>query len=57
MEEVLSPESVGKSGLLNPEAVSRLMEEHFSRKRDHHRRLWAVMNFVLWHDRWVLRKD
>ena len=57
LREALSEDSVRKSGLLRPEAVARLLEEHFSRKRDHHRRIWAVLNFVLWHDRWVSRKD
>ncbi len=50
--DVLSESSVKKCGLLNPEYVKRLLSEHFDRKRDHHRRIWAALNFVLWHRRW-----
>ncbi len=51
--EVLSESSLKKSGLLDPKEVQRLLNEHIDRKRDHHRRIWAVLNFVLWHRRWV----
>ena len=52
LEEMLSEESIRKTGLLEPRAVTRLMKEHFEKKKDHHRRLWAVLNFILWHRKW-----
>ncbi|OGR89773.1 MAG: asparagine synthase (glutamine-hydrolyzing) [Elusimicrobia bacterium RIFCSPLOWO2_01_FULL_60_11] len=49
----LSPERVRKTGVLDPDAVRDLLDEHFARKRDNHRRIWCVLNFVLWHERWA----
>ena len=48
----LSPERIKKTGVLNPPAVQNLLDEHFAKKRDHHRRIWCVLNFVLWQERW-----
>jgi asparagine synthase (glutamine-hydrolysing) len=53
LEEVLSEDSIKKTGILDPAYVRNLMHEHWGRKRDHHRRLWAVMNFILWYRRWA----
>ena len=49
----LSPERVGRTGVLNPAAVQDLLDEHFAKKRDNHRRIWCVLNFILWHERWA----
>ena len=50
--QTLSPERIQKTGYLNSSAVKNLLDEHFARKRDNHRRIWCVLNFVLWHERW-----
>ena len=52
-EEVLSGDSVRKAGFLDPAHVRRLLDEHLAKKRDNHRRLWAVMNFILWKRKWA----
>ena len=46
-----SPERIGATGLLAPEGVARLVDEHLARKADHGRALWALMQYVLWHER------
>ncbi len=51
--ETLSKERVQKTGVLNPDYVQTLLAEHFGKKRDNHRRIWAVLNFVLWFERWA----
>lgn len=50
--ETLSESSLKKIGYLDPAYVQTLLAEHFSKKRDNHRRIWAILNFVLWHQQW-----
>ncbi|MBI2118265.1 MAG: asparagine synthase (glutamine-hydrolyzing) [Elusimicrobia bacterium] len=52
-QEILSYENLKTIGLLRPEAVRQLLDEHLEKKRDHHRRLWALLNFALWHKKWM----
>jgi asparagine synthase (glutamine-hydrolysing) len=44
------PERVRAVGLFRPEAVAVLVEEHLARRHDHGRPLWALMNFMMWHE-------
>ena len=44
------PERVRAVGLFRPEAVAVLVEEHLSRRHDHGRPLWVLMNFMMWHE-------
>jgi asparagine synthase (glutamine-hydrolysing) len=51
--ESLDPDRVRAAGLLDPESATRLLEDHLSGAADHGRRLWAIVQLQLWHDRWV----
>jgi asparagine synthase (glutamine-hydrolysing) len=53
VSEVLSPERIRAHGLFRPDAVSRLVEEHAAGSYDHSRKLWALLVFSLWHERYV----
>ena len=53
LEDTLSEESVNKIGLFRYETIHQMMKEHFEKKKDHHRRLWTLLNFVLWYRRWA----
>jgi asparagine synthase (glutamine-hydrolysing) len=44
------PERVRAVGLFRPEGVAALVEEHLERRHDHGRPLWALMNFMMWHE-------
>ena len=55
VEEVLEKKKLARDGIFDPETVHRLLEEHWSRRADHRRGLWALLMFQLWHDRWVFR--
>ena len=55
VEEVLGKDKLARDGIFDPEAVHRLLEEHWSRRADHRRGLWALLMFQLWHERWVRR--
>ncbi|MBK8871469.1 MAG: asparagine synthase (glutamine-hydrolyzing) [Elusimicrobia bacterium] len=45
---VLSPAQLRRTEFLNAEAPRVWLAEHRSKHRDHSRRLWTLMNYVLW---------
>ncbi|MEQ9410634.1 MAG: asparagine synthase (glutamine-hydrolyzing) [Fuerstiella sp.] len=49
---LLSPDCLNR-GLLNPEVVRQLVEQHTSAKADHAYRLWNLLCLELWHRTWV----
>ncbi|MGQ0644730.1 MAG: asparagine synthase (glutamine-hydrolyzing) [Elusimicrobiota bacterium] len=51
-DDVLSPENVRKTGLINPDAPRALLKEHVERRRDNHRRLWTLICFMSWFRRY-----
>jgi asparagine synthase (glutamine-hydrolysing) len=48
LREVLAPGCVGRGGVFDPTAVSRLVDEHVSGARDHDAVLWSLVAFELW---------
>ena len=48
--DVLSPAAIGRTGLINPPYVKRLLDEHIAGRADHARRIWSLVHFVLWHE-------
>lgn len=48
LAEVLAPDRLRAGGVLDAEAVSRLVVEHVSGARDHRRILWALLVFESW---------
>jgi asparagine synthase (glutamine-hydrolysing) len=53
LDEYLSPERVRREGFLKPEGVTRLIDEHLAGTRDHQYRLWSLLVFGLWRERWL----
>lgn len=51
--DTCSPERVAATGLFRPEAVTALVDEHLGRRHDHGRPLWALMNFMMWHEMYI----
>ncbi len=48
---VLRSRSPGRdTGLFRPEAVGTLVDDHLSLRHDHGRPLWALLNFMMWHE-------
>jgi len=43
-------ERVAAVGLFRPEAMRRLVDEHLAHRHDHGRPLWALLNFMMWHE-------
>jgi asparagine synthase (glutamine-hydrolysing) len=53
VHDVLSPEALRRQGFFRPEAVHHLIEENSAGRADHHRKLWALLTFSLWYDRYA----
>jgi asparagine synthase (glutamine-hydrolysing) len=51
--EVLSPADLRRQGFFEPDAVTRLLDEHAARRADNSRKIWAVLTFALWFDRYA----
>jgi asparagine synthase (glutamine-hydrolysing) len=52
MRDVLSPENVRRQGFFRPEVVTQLLESHAERRADNSRKIWALLTFSLWFDRY-----
>ena len=50
LREFLARDRVAAAGVFDPDAVIRLIDEHVSRRHNHHARLWALVMFMSWHD-------
>jgi asparagine synthase (glutamine-hydrolysing) len=53
MEETLSPARLNRLGIVRPEPVAQLMQEHMSRRADHRKKLWTLMVWQWWSERWL----
>lgn len=49
--DVLSPQRLKREGLVRPEVVTRLLEEHDRGVADHRKQLWTLLAFHLWLER------
>lgn len=46
---MLDSKRIAEQGLLNPQAVGRLLSEHLDGKQDHRKKLWNLLVFQMWH--------
>jgi asparagine synthase (glutamine-hydrolysing) len=51
--DALNPSTLKADGLFDPEAVGRLVDEHFARRADHRKPLWALFVFQNWYERYA----
>jgi asparagine synthase (glutamine-hydrolysing) len=51
--EVLSASNLRSQGYLDPQAVDRLVDDHTSGRVDQGRKIWALLNFCLWFERFA----
>jgi asparagine synthase (glutamine-hydrolysing) len=52
LDEYLGEDRVRREGYLRPEGVGRVVREHLSGRRDHQYRLWALLVFAMWVERY-----
>jgi asparagine synthase (glutamine-hydrolysing) len=57
IDRYLNRETVEKTGVIRYETVKQMKEDHLSRRRDYGRALWCVINFLIWFDLFVGRKN
>jgi asparagine synthase (glutamine-hydrolysing) len=53
VEELLSEKRLQQQGWLKPEPIRTAWQEHLSGRRDWQHRLWNVLMFGSWHERWA----
>jgi asparagine synthase (glutamine-hydrolysing) len=51
--EVLAPSALARQGLLDPAAVTPLLDRHAAGREDFSRQLWGLMALTLWFDRYA----
>jgi asparagine synthase (glutamine-hydrolysing) len=51
--EVLAPANVARQGLLDPAAVTPIIDRHCAGKEDLSRQIWGLMALTLWFDRYA----
>lgn len=51
--DTLSESNIARTGLMNPLEVSRLIQEHMTGSRNHGKKLWTLLVFQLWYNRWI----
>lgn len=52
MQDMLAPERLRAQGLFKPEAVTPLVQSHLAGDYDWSYRLWGLLMYQAWHDRW-----
>lgn len=50
--ELLCEEKIRKQGLFNYQYINKILQEHFSRKKDNRKRIWALIVFQFWYEKW-----
>ena len=53
MHEMLAPERLKSQGLFEADYVQRLIREHETGSASHHKELWTLLVFQLWHQRFL----
>ena len=51
--DTLLSQSARQRGLFRPDYVRQLLDEHCSRERNHHYRLWTLLMLELWFQMWI----
>jgi asparagine synthase (glutamine-hydrolysing) len=55
--DVLSPASLRRQGFFRPDVVTRLVDDHVAGAADNSRKIWALLTFALWFDRYAVGSD
>ncbi len=52
---VLHPTRISRVGVVRSEYVQKLLAEHKAKKANHRKKLWTIITFQLWYERWILQ--
>jgi asparagine synthase (glutamine-hydrolysing) len=53
VSDYLSESRLKSEGLFNCDIVGAHLKDHFSGKADHHHRLWALLMWEMWREKWL----
>jgi asparagine synthase (glutamine-hydrolysing) len=53
MLDYLAPGRLKKEGLFDQQIVKTLINEHLSNQANHHHRLWTLLMWEMWRERWL----
>ena len=53
MHDMLAADRLRTQGIFNADFVQRLMKEHEAGTASHHKELWTLLVFQLWHDNFL----
>jgi asparagine synthase (glutamine-hydrolysing) len=53
LRDVSLSEKSFKRGLIKPEAVTQMVNEHISGQRDHNMQIWTLLMLELWFQRFI----
>jgi asparagine synthase (glutamine-hydrolysing) len=53
LKDYLSWERLSEEGIFSPSAVHAYLKEHLEGRAAHHHRLWSIMMWEMWRDRWL----
>jgi asparagine synthase (glutamine-hydrolysing) len=53
LRDVCEPAALRRGGLVRPEAVKRLLDEHQAGRHDHRKKLYTLLVFLLWSRRYA----
>jgi asparagine synthase (glutamine-hydrolysing) len=53
MLDYLSPARLNRQGRFNADHVTRVVNAHLDGSCSHHHRLWALLMWQMWHERWI----
>jgi asparagine synthase (glutamine-hydrolysing) len=51
--EVFSPSRIDKDGLFNSKTISKLLNDHFSGKKDNRKQIWTLFMFEMWKEKFA----
>ncbi len=52
-EDILSAKRINRTGLLNSDFISQILNEHFENARDNSKQIWNLIMFMVWFNRYV----
>lgn len=53
MMDYLSPSRLERGGYFNSKTVEVVVKEHLTKTSNHHHRLWAILMWEMWRERWL----
>lgn len=53
VEELCSEAAIGETGLFDASYVRRILDEHFSNRRDHRKHIYPLLAFMAWYQRYA----